>query len=94
MKYKDICKKINILFIVLIAVAICGNLYMSDKASIAGNDLSIYQDRIKDLSLENEDLQNRYTLAFSMSNLTKLAQENGFTDSQSEFYTSPNLALR
>lgn len=94
MNYNSVCKKINIVFIALIALALCGNLYFSDKASIAGNDLSMYQERMKDLSLENENLINKYAEASSMSNLSKLAEENGFTDSQSEFYTTPNLALR
>lgn len=94
MKYNNICKKINIISIVLIAVAISVNLYMSDKASVAGNDLAEYQIRIRELTLENESLENKYAQAFSMSNLTRLALENGFIDSQSEFYTTPNLALR
>ena len=94
MNYNNIAKKLNILFVVLVAIAVCANLYMSDKASTAGNALSELESRVKALSLENENLENKYAVASSMSNLTKLAFENGFTDSQSEFYTSPDLALR
>lgn len=67
---------------------------MSDKASVAGNDLSAFESQLGELTLENENLQNKYSSVSSMANLTKLATKSGFTDSQSEFYTSPNLALR
>jgi len=67
---------------------------MSDKASVAGNDLSIVESQMSELTLESENLQNKYSQVSSMANLTKLATKNGFTDSQSEFYTSPDLALR
>lgn len=94
MNINNVCKKINILVIISIVCALFVNLYMSDKASVAGNDLAVIESRISDLTLENENLLNKYSQVSSMSNLTKLAQENGFTDSQSEFYTSPDLALR
>lgn len=94
MNINNVCKKINILVIISIVCSLFVNLYMSDKASVAGNDLAIVESQIKELTLESENLQNKYSQAASMSNLTKLAQENGFTDSQSEFYTSFDLALR
>ena len=94
MNINNVCKKINILVIISIVCSLFVNLYMSDKASVAGNDLAVIESRISDLTLENENLLNKYSQVSSMSNLTKLAQENGFTDSQSEFYTSPDLALR
>lgn len=94
MNINNVCKKVNILVIISIVCSLFVNLYMSDKASVAGNALSDLESKVKTLTLEKENLENKYAVASSMSNLNKLAFENGFTDSQSEFYTSPDLALR
>lgn len=89
-----VCKKLNIIIIITFILSLFVNLYFSDKALTAGNELSMYEARANELVVENEYLQNKYFTVSSMSSISKLAEEYGFTESQSEYYTSSDLAFR
>lgn len=93
MKLDTLFKIINIFLILLIIGVFGTNLYLSDQAATAGDDLAVYQEQIDDLQKEHDYLQNEYLKLTSLSTIQEKATELGYVSTDIEYYSNPSMAL-
>ncbi len=85
---------LNIFLTFALLITLGARFYYSDKASIAGSNLSKIENEITAYHQQNEYLKNQYLTLTSLSVIKPLALENGYVEANVEYYTSPELAAR
>lgn len=87
-------KYINIFLAIIFLITICVRIYVSDSVVTAGTDLARLENNLKQLEVENEQLENEYLSLISLNNMEKRATASGYAYNTFEFLDEPGLALR
>lgn len=86
--------KLNILIFTILLGTLVFRFYLSDVSATAGAELGSMEREINVLAKQNESLKNEYLNLTSLSRLKVIALENGYVESQIEYFIPAKLASR